>query len=160
MDKIEIVDLADAQKYIKEVSKWIWKEWSKENGAKLEDVIYRTRHSISKNDVPKMFIAKYNNEVIGVVSLWVNDLKSRQDLSPWMATLYVKEEYRNKGVGKKLQEVSIEYAKQKSYNYLYLITEHNNYYEKTGWEYLEDAPLDNGRYEKIYKYDLKKSKLI
>lgn len=107
MDEIEIVDLANEQKYIKDVSEWIWKEWSKENGAKLEDVIYRTKHSMSKNDVPKMFIAKYNNEVIGVVSLWVNDLKSRQDLSPWMATLYVKEEYRNKGVGKKLQKMAV-----------------------------------------------------
>ena len=72
-----------------------------------------------------MFIAKYNNEVIGVVSLWVNDLKSRQDLFPWMATLYVKKDYRNKGVGKMLQQISIEYARQKNYNYLYLITEHN-----------------------------------
>lgn len=32
-----------------------------------------------------MFIAKCNNEAIGVVSLWVNDLKARQDLFPWMA---------------------------------------------------------------------------
>ena len=75
-----------------------------------------------------------------------------------MATLYVKEEYRNKGVGKKLQQVCIEYAKQKKYNYLYLITEHDNYYEKTWWEYMEDASLDNGKYERIYKYDLKSSK--
>ena len=66
-----------------------------------------------------MFIAKCNNEAIGVVSLWVNDLKARQDLFPWMATLYVKEDYRNKGVGKKLQEISIEYAKQKNYSNLY-----------------------------------------
>ena len=45
---------------------------------------------------------------------------------------------------------------KKNYNYLYLITEHNNYYEKTGWEYIEDAPLDNGKYERIYRYDLKR----
>lgn len=41
------------------------------------------------------------------------------------------------------------------YNSLYLITEHENYYEKTGWEFLENAPLGDGRYEKIYKYNLK-----
>lgn len=155
MNEIEIVDLVNEPKYINEVSEWIWKEWSKQNGAKLEDVIYRTKHSINENNIPKMFIAKCNNEAIGVVSLWVNDLKARQDLFPWMATLYVKEDYRNKGVGKKLQKISIEYAKQKNYSNLYLITEHDNYYEKTGWEYIEDAPLDNGKYEKIYKYDLK-----
>ena len=107
MNEITIVDLENEQKYLKEVSEWIWKECSKENGAKLEDVIYRTRHSINKNDIPKMFIAKHNSEVIGVVSLWVNDLKSRQDLFPWMATLYVKKDYRNKGLGGQILEKAI-----------------------------------------------------
>ena len=73
-----------------------------------------------------------------------------------MAALFVKEKYRNMGIGKKLQQVSIEQAKNLNYEYLYLITEHNNYYEKTGWEYLETAPLDNGKYTKIYRYNLKK----
>ena len=34
MNEITIVDLANEQEYLKEVSEWIWKEWSKENGAK------------------------------------------------------------------------------------------------------------------------------
>lgn len=131
MDSIEIVNLIEEPQYIKEVSEWIWKEWEVSHGAKLEDSIYRTKHSINKDDIPQMYIAKLKNEVVGVVSLWRNDLKSRQDLS-------------------------IEQARKLNYEYLYLITEHNNYYEKTGWEYLETAPLDNGKYTKIYRYNLKK----
>lgn len=156
MDEIEIVNLANEQGYVNEVSEWIWKEWSEIHGAKLEDIIYRTKHSINKNDIPQMFIAKYKEKVIGVVSLWRNDLTARQDLFPWMATLFVKEEFRNNGVGKRLQQVSIEHARELNYDYLYLITEHDNYYEKTGWEYIETAPLGNGKYEKIYRYDLQK----
>ena len=47
--------------------------------------------AINKNTVPQMYIAKYENEVVRVVSIWLNDLKTRQDLFLWMATLYVKE---------------------------------------------------------------------
>lgn len=155
IDEIKIVNLADEKEYLEEVSEWIWKEWSESHGAKIEDVIYRSNHSIKKDGIPQMYIAKYKNEVVGVVSLWVNDLTSRQDLSPWMATLYVKENFRNMGIGNKLQHKCIEEAKKMNYEYLYLITEHKNYYERTGWEFLENAPLNDGCYERIYKYKLK-----
>lgn len=153
-DEIEIINLIEEQEYLEEVSEWIWKEWDKEHGAKLEDVVYRSKHSINKEGIPQMYIAKYKDEAIGVVSIWLNDLKARQDLFPWMATLYVKEEYRNMGIGKKLQQKCIEETTKMNYKNLYLITEHENYYEKMGWEFLENAPLGDGRYEKIYKYKL------
>lgn len=154
IEEIEIVNLVDGQDYLEEVSEWIWKEWSKEHGDKLEDVIYRSKHSINKNSVPQMYIAKYKNEVVGVVSIWTNDLTARQDLSPWMATLYIKEKFRNMGIGKKLQYKCIEEAQRMNYKNLYLITDHKNYYEKTGWKFLEKAPLGDGHYTKIYQYKL------
>ena len=154
IEQVDIINLLDDKKCIEEVSEWIWNEWSKKNNAKKEDVIYRSEHSLNYDKIPQMYIAKYNNEVIGVVSIWRNDLTARQDLYPWMATLLVKPEYRNKGVGKKLQKKCIEECRRLKYDSLYLITEHENYYEKTGWKFLEKAPLDNGFYTKIYKYKL------
>jgi len=47
-DEIKIVNLADEQEFLPEVSEWIWKEWARKNGAKLEDVIYRSKHSIKR----------------------------------------------------------------------------------------------------------------
>ena len=153
-EKVKIVNLLDDMKYIEEVSKWIWEEWSKKNNSTLEDVIYRSKHSLNYEDIPQMYIAKYNNEVIGVVSIWRNDLTARQDLYPWMATLFVKNDYRNMGVGTLLQRRVIEECKKMNYNYLYLITNLDNYYEKSGWKFIEKAPLGNGNYTKIYRYNL------
>ena len=154
IEQIEIINLLDDKKHLEEVSEWIWNEWSRKNGAKKEDIIYRSQHSLSYNDIPQMYIAKYNNEVIGVFSIWRNDLMARQDLYPWFSTLIVKPEYRNKGVGKKLQEKCIDECRRLNYENLYLITEHENYYEKTGWEFLEIAPMGNGSYTRVYKYKL------
>ena len=156
VDEIKILNLIDEQEYIEEVSEWIWKEWSKCHGAKLEDIIYRSKHSLKKDGsgIPQMYIAKYKNKVVGVVSIWLNDLTARQDLYPWMAALYVKKEYRNMGIGKMLQNKCIEECKKMKYKNLYLITDHINYYEKTGWEFLENSPLGNGNYTRIYRYNL------
>lgn len=154
IEKVKIINLLDDKKYLEEVSEWIWKEWSEKRGAKKEDTLYRSEHSLSYDEIPQMYIAKYNDEVIGVVSIWRNDLIARQDLYPWMATLIVKPEYRNKGVGKKLQERCIEECRKLKYENLYLITEHENYYEKTGWKFLEMAPEEDGSYVRVYKYKL------
>ena len=154
IDEIEIIDLADNLQYLEEVSEWIWEEWSKNHGYTLNDIIYRTKHSLHKDDIPAMYIAKYKDEAIGVVSIWRNDLTSRQDLFPWMATLLVKEKYRNIGVGKKLQEMCINQSRSWGYEYLYLITDHENYYEKMGWNFVEKAPLGDGYYTRIYSYKL------
>lgn len=153
-EEIKVVNLKDYPEYIEEVSSWVWKEWSSSHGAKLEDIIYRTKHSIKEDTIPMMFIALINKEAVGVVSLWNNDLTARQDLSPWMATLYIKRKYRNQGIGTILQKKSIEVAKSLNYEYLYLITDHVGYYEKTGWIFLEQAPLGNGKMTNIYRYKL------
>ena len=156
IEEVEVVNLLDDIKYLEEVSEWIWEQWSKQHNDKLQDVIYRSKHSLNYENIPQMYIAKYNNRVIGVVSIWRNDLTARQDLYPWMATLLVKDEYRNKGVGTLLQKKVIEECKNMKYSYLYLITDLDNYYEKIGWEFLEKAPLGNGCYTKIYRYNLMK----
>jgi len=153
-NEISIVNLADDINYIEEVSTWLWEEWAKEYGTKLEDVIYRTKHSICKNRVPQIYIAKRNNELVGTVSIWHNDLISRQDLTPYLAGLYVKKEHRGKGIGTLLQEKCILVVKELGYKSLYLITDHENYYEKSGWKFLEMAPLKENHYTRVYEYEI------
>lgn len=157
MDRIKIMNLADNPDLVEEVSYWLWEEWGEGAGYSLDELVYRTRHCMGRAGVPQTLIAFCDGQPAGVVSLWMNDLKTRQDLYPWMATLYVKPEYRNLQIGQKLQLASIEAARDTTkYPYLYLITEHDDYYEKTGWEFVETVPTGTGQFEKLYRYDLKK----
>ncbi len=157
MEKIELINLAKAPEHVEEVSYWLWEEWGEEMGYSLDELVYRTRHCMKAEGVPQTIIALYDGQPAGVVSLWMNDLKTRQDLYPWMATLYVKPEYRCLKVGQKLQLASIEAAKATTdYPYLYLITELDGYYEKTGWTFIGDVPTGSGSFEKLYRCDLRK----
>ena len=153
--EVEVLNLADEEKHIEQVSAWVWEEWSKQSGTKLEDIIYRTKHSICKGKVPQVLIAKYKDELVGTVSIWHNDLTSRQDLTPWLAALYIKKEYRGKGIGTLLQDKVIEIVKELGYKSLYLITDHDNYYERSGWVFLTMAPDKNSKI-KVYEYTIEK----
>ena len=153
INDVVVVNLADEQQHIEEVSRWLWEEWSRESGSTLDGVIYRTRHAICKDRVPQTLIAKLGDEVIGTVSLWNNDLMTRQDLTPWLAALYIKKEYRSIGLGKLLQEKTIETARNLGHKNLYLITSLENYYEKSGWTFIENAP-NRGSTVKVYEYSL------
>ncbi len=156
LEKIKFINLKERIEYLEEVAKLYWKEWSEDKGDTIEGVIYRTKYCLNVEDIPQTYIALHNNELVGMVSLWRNDLCARQDLYPWMAGLYVKEKYRNLGIGIFLQNKAIEIARKLRYNKLYLITDHDNYYEKNKWEYLEEAPLGNGKMTKVYVYNLNK----
>jgi len=151
---ITIVNLADDMQYIEEASVCIWEQWHKGIGTQLDDIIYRTKHSIFKDRVPQMYIAKCDGEFAGVASIWNNDLMARQDLSPWLATVIIKEGYRNMGIGGLLQKKAIQVVKELGYTSLYLVTDHEGYYEKHGWCFVEKAPAGQSVYKRLYRYDV------
>ncbi|CAH1203633.1 hypothetical protein PAECIP111893_02018 [Paenibacillus plantiphilus] len=149
---VEIVNLADRMEFLDLVSQWLWQEWASDKP--IAYIRYATIHNAQSNRIPMTFVALAGEEPVGTVSLWMNDLKCRQDLYPWMASLYVIEDKRNLGIGRKLQAHAVEEVKKLGYTELYLFTDHNGYYERLGWTYKELAPTVNGEYTKIYRRDL------
>lgn len=69
-----------------------------------------------KNKLPLTFIALKDNELVGTIGLWRSDLMSRQDLFPWLSALFVKENFRGKRIGQKLQDFLVEYCKKRILN--------------------------------------------
>ena len=151
--KIRIINLAERIEFLDIVSQWIWKEWNSDKP--LEYMKYSILHNIQTDRVPMTYVALHGEEPIGTVSIWMNDLGCRQDLYPWMASLFVIEEMRNKGIGTLLQNHAVEEAKRLEFKDLYLITDHNGYYEKFGWIFYELAPKVNGEFTRIYSKVLK-----
>lgn len=91
-----------------------------------------------------------DENLVGFISIFPTDGDERCDLTPWYATMYVKEEYRKKGYSKILNRSILIEAKRKGFKKIYLKTDLINYYEKFGAIYMED--LNNG--EKLYYIEL------
>ena len=92
-----------------------------------------------------------NNELIGFISIFPNDCEEEKDLSPWYATMYVKEKYRGRGYSKMLNDAIIKEAFNRGFEKLYLKTDLENYYEKFGAQYIKK--LSSG--EKLYYIKIK-----
>lgn len=135
------------------VINWLWKEWGNEKNYSYYKSIVES--SLDKENLPQTFIALMDDEPVGTVGLWRCDLMSRQDLFPWLACLYVLPEYRGKGIGLALQRFLIKYSGEIGYKEIFLYTELDNYYEKLGWQYIENGITNKNEIEKIYKINTK-----
>lgn len=152
---LKIYNIKDKQEYLKEVAILTQNEWGKSNLTKQE---YEIKINKKIEKIKKFFDNKYycklillkEDELIGFISIFPTDGDERKDLTPWYATMYVKDKFRGKGYSKILNKAILEEAKKRKIKRLYLKTDLENYYEKFGAIYMEK--LSNG--EKLYYIDL------
>ncbi len=152
---LKIYNLKDKQEYIKEIAILTQREWGKRNLSSNE---FENKIIKKINKIRRLFDDKYycklilldDNNLVGFISIFPKDGDERKDLSPWYATMYIKENYRGKGYSKILNSAILKEARKRNIEKLYLKTELENYYEKFGAKYLENL----NEKEKLYCFDL------
>ena len=151
---MEIINIKDNDLYLTEYIKLCNSEWgSIKSDFELNEYIINKKNKIISGDkVINVLGLVDNDKLLGFISLFKYDGDERTDLTPWYATMYVKNEYRKKGYSKILNDAILIEAKSLGYDKVYLKTDLVNYYEKFGAKYIED--LNNG--EKLYYIDLNK----
>ena len=135
------------------ISGWMWSEWGQPNNRKYWE--YWIGRSVNDRDIPQTFAALEGDEIVGTVSLWRCDLQSCQDISPWLGGLFVLPVHRGRGYAKRLTMHACEQAKELGYAKLYLFTELDGFFEKFGWEYLENVPNEYDKMVKLYEKRLR-----
>lgn len=92
--------------------------------------------------IPTCVVASDQTEILGTASLVDCDCEARRDLSPWLATVYVLEHARGKGVGSQLVTFIENEARLLGMPKIYLITpDKESFYTRLGWRTIER--LDN-----------------
>lgn len=62
----------------------------------MKNRILKIKSNFSAPNYCKLILLD-NDILVGFISIFPTDGEERTDLSPWYATMYVKEEYRGKG---------------------------------------------------------------
>ena len=112
---LKIFNLKEKPKYIEEISILTQKEWGEKNlskqefNLKVQQKILKIKSNLKNFNYCKLILLDDNN-LVGFISIFPNDGEERQDLSPWYATMYVKNEYRGKGYSKVLNAAIIEHT--------------------------------------------------
>ena len=153
---MKIVYLRDYPEYVVTVVDWLYNEFVIKEGkckdkSKIRDFFNNTNY----DKFPISYIAIEGKVCLGTVSIFENDLKPRQDLSPWLGSLYVNEKHRGKGIAAKLIDKVLEKVNEMGYKEIYLRTEHTaDYYKKKNWRFLSDEIDIDGRDTEVYVYQL------
>ena len=133
---MRIVYLSEIPEVISEASELLYNEFKRfVSGRNIKDIEKSLKERTNTNRLPLALTMMKNNEFIGIVSLKIFDLAGYENYSPWLASLYVKPEHRNKGCGKKLIYRLIDEAVKLNYKELYLYTDlYEKIYQNCGWK--------------------------
>jgi len=155
--KYLIEPLSSHLKQIHEISAAIYNEWSHLNpGKSIADVEESLRLRINSDKLPIAFVAiDVNGDWLGTVSIKIHDLEAREYLSPWLASLFVKENVRSLGIGKSLVANVCEKIRQLNLSEIYLYTDSKEpFYNNLGWTLIERQIYHMNQIS-IMKYSIK-----
>ena len=114
--------------------------------------IFKKKYQDSIDDkLPKIRALIINDTVIGFYEINEKDGIDDEEYTPYLANVYVKEEYRKRGYSTILINDSIKYAKQLGYEDLYLHSKQKNYYEKYGFEFIGIIKTKHGE-KRLFKH--------
>ena len=130
---MKIYNLKDKLEYLDEVATLEYEEQAsnkeKDKKSRIERKKEKICEAFNNESFCKLILVEKNN-LIGFISIFPKDSEEEKQLTPWYATMYVKEKYRNNGYSKILNDAILKEAKNRKFKLLYLKTDLENYYEK------------------------------
>jgi predicted N-acetyltransferase YhbS len=146
---VKIRFLKEYSQWIPIIAEWFYEEWGEFHPElDVDEIAERLWERCNTDRIPLALVAVQQDEdVIGTVSLKEYDMDTRKHFSPWLASLYVKRDCRNKGVGVRLIDAGLEKAMTLGVRQLYLYTrirKHVDFYLSHGWTQVETTDYRGG----------------
>ena len=91
-----------------------------------------------------------NHKICGYCTVAKTDCIPGLHYTPYIGYLFVGEEYRGNRLGEKMIQYSMDYLKSVGFDRVYLVSDHENLYEKYGFKVIDKKPAPWGAVEKIY----------
>jgi N-acetylglutamate synthase-like GNAT family acetyltransferase len=140
---MDIQYLREYQEVIPILAGWIYGEWSYlYPGTTRQDLEGILRERINKKDLPLTLVAIEAGRPVGTASLKAFDMETRNDLTPWLTSLYIAPPWRRQGIGSNLVKAIEKKAAELEIRKLFLFTDAalvDIFYAKLGWSVKEKA---------------------
>lgn len=149
---MKIISVREQPEYKDQIIAFLQKNWSEVSPEIYSDCI---THCIgSPNPLPQWYVLESGGQFIGCAGLITNDFISRMDLYPWLAALFIDEQFRGNSYAQLLIDKVMKDARSAGFSKLYLSTDHIGYYEKYGWLYIGDGFHPWDEQSRIYEFAL------
>ena len=137
----KIIKLNDMPKIKERAARWFHSKW----GVPLEAYLQSMEDCLS-GGLPRWYMAMDGDRIIGGCGIIENDFHQRPDLTPNLCALYVEGDCQNNGIAGALLDFACRDMWERGYPTLYLVTDHDSFYERYGWEFLtlvKESGCDN-----------------
>jgi len=128
----KIILLRENKNMVDKCATWFNEKWGIPKQAYLDSMNDCIK---SEGAVPQWYVALDGNKIVGGMGVIENDFHNRPDLSPNVCAVYVEEDYRNQGIAGALLDFVVEDMRSLSVSPLYLLTDHDSFYERYGWKF-------------------------
>lgn len=143
MTGLRIDPLADVPQHTATVMTWIFNQFGAAPGRTLPDVIAGAHRFANTERLPMLFVASRDGEPLGCIALRDQDLPGWEQMTPWLASLFVIPDARGKGIAAALARHLESVATRLGYTRLYLHTpDAVAYYRRLGWTELAQGNRD------------------
>lgn len=129
----KILKLRENKDLIHEAAQWFHQKW--EISAKAYES--SMQESIKAQDIiPQWYIVVDDGKIIAGAGVIANDSHNRKDLTPNICALYVNKIRRNESIAGNLLQYICDDMEKLGIATIYLVTDHDSFYEKYGWQFL------------------------
>jgi len=134
---MRIINLRHHPEAMQQLAQWHHDEWGDYNpGLTLEQRIQRMQPHLNDGVVPSTFVAM-DDDISGSADIVQYDMTIHQELTLWLASVYIDEPHRRRGIGSQLVKYVMRQAVYAGYSQLYLFTpDQVNFYQRLGWREL------------------------
>ena len=142
MKSYTYITLRDKPELLDEAAEWFHQKWNVSKQAYLDCM----KSYLNKETEYGWYLCLDDEKIIAGLGVIENDFHNRKDLTPNVCAVYTEKEYRGIGIAGNLLNIVVEDMKTKGVSPLYLLTDHTNFYERYGWEFLCMVQGDNDTY--------------
>ncbi len=136
---IEIRKISQCPQVIETICTWHHNEWAYLNpGRPLSNRFEEMQEHLLDKTVPATYVAFSDGVLVGSASVLVCDMHERSNLTPWLASVYVLQDYRHLKIGRQLVMKIMEHVKDGGIDKFYLYTpDREHFYAHMGWRTIE-----------------------
>ena len=129
---MEYITLREKSELKQKAAEWFHSKWGVPTEASLECM----EAYLSGVTEYGWYLCLDGERIVGGLGVIENDFHDRKDLAPNVCAVHTDEAYRCQGIAGKLLNMVVEDQRAKGISPIYLVTDHDGFYERYGWEFL------------------------
>ena len=132
MAELQYITLREKQDLMQSAAEWFHSKW----GVPTEAYLACMEAYLKGKTELGWFLCMDGNQIVGGLGVIENDFHDRPDLTPNVCAVYTEESHRCRGIAGALLNMAVEDLREKGISPAYLVTDHTDFYERYGWEFL------------------------